>query len=451
MLKGINIKQNESPQESVSTAGHICSDDLATVLGAHDMRRLHRHSWLFILTGLVIQWIFPISIALWSQFHNVQTLWVVVAIGLFIVLGSVLHFLTYRFCIHDGDVVIHYGILFRMTRYVPLHKVHNVTLHRTLLHRWLGVAEVRLESAGNGKRSEALLRVLSLDDARAFERLIEQYHHADERAQESDNLLPLSHMEVLRYGLISNAGLAWGGFLTLLMVMLGVDDWLSNDMPKMVVEGELWHQASFWWLSALVVVATIVLLGKFSTILAAFLGHSHFYLSDSDSHITQRRGLLTKVESHVPREKIQCWRIVQNPFHRWLRRYALHIDTAVTAVKLKNGGSRGIRELVPLADVETMGELLKRWTHTNPLERAINPLHPKADRRIFIRYSLLWLVMLASLAFLWWLFQGEHEGSVIYYWTLFGLWLALLPLNYFAACRRVAFAGWQLERDGWLI
>jgi putative membrane protein len=54
---------------------------------------------------------------------------------------------------------------------VPFRRIHNVTLHRNVLHRFFGVAEVRLESAG-GVKPEAEMRVLRLADAQALEALV---------------------------------------------------------------------------------------------------------------------------------------------------------------------------------------------------------------------------------------------------------------------------------------
>ncbi len=62
---------------------------------------------------------------------------------------------NYRFT--DGELIVRDGLLFRNLRKIPYERIHNVALVRNPLHRVLGVATVRIETAAGGK-PEALLK-----------------------------------------------------------------------------------------------------------------------------------------------------------------------------------------------------------------------------------------------------------------------------------------------------
>src|SRR5690606_13765802 len=109
------------------------------------------------------------------------------------------------------------GVLQRNRRDIPYERVHTVNLHQTLLHRLFGVTEVRLESAGS-KQAEAVMRVLSIENARALESFLREQGALRRSARDPAGaaaseevaevpLLALGTAEVVRLGLISNRGM----------------------------------------------------------------------------------------------------------------------------------------------------------------------------------------------------------------------------------------------------
>lgn len=426
---------------------------LADALNARGERRLHRHSWLFVIGHLLWQNSIPLAFLVFTNRDWLGDAWPWIALAAAVLtLFAIVHFLTYRFAIRDGDIVIRHGIFFRRTRYVPLAKVHNVTVRRNLLHRALGVAEVILESGGSGQSAEAHLRVLSLADARACERLVNHQPllHADEdKPLPDDNVLPLRRRDIVRYGLANDQGVLWGAVLS---VFLLTDDavrhWLSQQVFFWLLGMRAYDGPTLLMLGGLFVLGSL-LVGKAMTVLLAFFTHGHFYLGDSDTHITLRRGVLTRVESHMPKSRIQAWRIRANPVHRLFGCYSVHIDSVV----MPGDSSRGIRELIPIASHATTRRLLARWMDADPLAQTLLPLHAKAARRIALRYILWLALILLPLMLL-------TETVPMPWRRQDNAWIALAGVLLCAACvvaakQRCRFAGWALAqgalhwRDGW--
>ncbi|SUO95764.1 PH domain-containing protein [Suttonella ornithocola] len=422
---------------------------LAEQLQAQNFRRLHASSWLFILLDLTFTILLPFLLGYYNLVRGLPTIWKVAIAGIFFLIFLYLfaHFYSTQFMIRSDDIILKRGILYRKQRYIPLNKVHNITLKRNLLHRWLNVAEVRLETAGTGNTAEAELRVLSYLEAKTFENLIEK-PTPETNAPTTANLLPLSRRELLYFGLLRNDGFVLMGII--LSFALNSDNftqWLTSKLPSIPLFLQIFQQH---WLGAFFLfICAAFILGKLLTILFAFLNYSQFELTDSPTHITLRRGLLTRIESHVPREKIQVWRITQPPLYRLCNRYRLYIDTAV----FPNNNERGIRELIPLANDEITCQLIKRWNNIEALSIPVHAQHPKAPHRLTIKYLLIQSQLMIGAVILYFLNLIDNQQLL----DLAILWLILQIINPIAAKKRYAIAGWAIDnkhylhwRDGWL-
>jgi putative membrane protein len=139
-------------------------------------RRLHPWSWLFVLVQQLKQFALPLLVLLVTGRGDRNELWPLIGVGV-LALVSVAQYFTYRYRVGAEGLTIRSGLLQRTVRHIPFARVHNVALQQSLLHRVFGVAEVRLESAG-GVRPEASMRVLSLRDAQALERIVREHAQA---------------------------------------------------------------------------------------------------------------------------------------------------------------------------------------------------------------------------------------------------------------------------------
>lgn len=329
--------------------------------------RLHAWSWLFVLLQQIRQFIVPLAVLLFAgaRAEDSVLLWPLVGVAA-LVLASVWRYFTYRYRVDEDRLVIREGILERKVRQIPFARIHNVTLHQTLLHRAFGVAEVRLESAG-GTRPEAEMRVLALDGAMALERLIRTRgsapaaaHGAAAGAGSDDGigtgtpLLTLPLGELVRLGLVSNRGM---------VVVAGAFALAWQALPdRVLADLALRHirQAAGYAGSAidgiggrvlglaLVVLLAIAIVRLLSIALAITQYHG-FRLLLQGRRLTVERGLLTRLRTSVSRRRIQAWTLHEGLLHRLLRRRSLQVDTAAGAGAGESGDQRGLREIAPIA------------------------------------------------------------------------------------------------------
>lgn len=413
-------------------------------------RRLHPWSWLFVLIQQVKSFALPLIVLLFTGRGNSWELWGLVGAGV-LVLVSLGQYFTYRFRVEADGIVIRSGLLQKSLRNIPFTRIHNVALHQTLLHRFFGVAEVKLESAG-GMTAEGQMRVLSLADAHALEELVRSHgkaHATTDATAEGDAqapvvLLSLPPSEVIRLGLISNRG------MLLVAAAFGLVAQTSGELLGKALSGSAKSLAGLSRDMQLGVVSTVlgglalllllVVAIRLLSVVLALLQFHGFTLTEDGPRLSSQRGLLTRIRANMPRQRIQAWSLRESLTHRWFGRRGLVVDSA--SVQAVND-QQSLRDLAPVATPEAIDALIRHLLpgKTWPMQQW-HPLHPRAWRRQFAIPALVALVL-----------------SAVAVWRL-GPWglavLALLPLFFARARVWARHAGYSEEsgliavREGWL-
>lgn len=429
-------------------------------LGAGVERRLHPLSWLFVLLLQIRGFAFPlIALVVFGRNDDSWQWWGLVAVAV-LTLGAVVQYFTYRFHIDADELVIHSGLFQRNERHVPFARIQSVALHRNLLHRLAGVAEVRLESAVGGSEPEAQMRVLSMADAQALERLVERHRGmvraapvgasvgdaaapVPQPAAESRVLLRLSPIELIKLGLASNRGTvmlaAGAGALAQLggeRVWERFGQWPGELISWSGTQGL--HLAAWAALAAVaLVVANVV--GKVLAILLALLRDFGFTLEQAGPRVSVERGLLTRLRTSAPLRRIQHWTVRQGVVLRLFERSSLRVETAALRV---GNEEQTVSDLVPIASPAAVDALLRGWLPDWPGEFAFRPLHPRAWRRMSLPPCVMTLAGCVGLTS----FFGV-SGLLV---------LVLIPFWIWLARRQAVVAGYAVTdnyvvwRSGWL-
>lgn len=403
-------------------------------------------SWLFVLLQQLKEFALPIIALLLFGRGETWQLWGAAAGGV-LALVAVVQYFSYRYGVVGSELVIREGIVQRKVRHIPLARIRNVSLHRSVLHRLFGVAEVRLESAA-GTTAEAKMRVLSLADAAELEALVREERHEagdGEAASGQEVLLKLSTVELVRLGLISNRGMVVvGAGLAVAWQLLpdGFGEFVAGLVDAASGRAQSLHLGWLSWTVGVLVVLVLAVaaLRLLSIALAIFQFHG-FTLARAGERLSLEAGLLTRVRTHTPLRKIQHWTVVETLLHRWLHRQSLKVETAV--LRAANDDSRDLNHMAPVATPEQVRGLIATL-----LPEAAYPafdwqrLHPRAWRRML--WPSLLLTLLVGAALCW----------------RYGAWglavLALVPLLVWRARRLAAACGYCVNdtviawRSGWL-
>jgi len=426
---------------------------------AADDRRLHPLSWLFVLLQQLRSFAIPLVVLLVSGRGGPAVVFPLVGVAGLVVV-SVIQYFSYRYRPDADGFVVRSGVLQRTRRDIPYERIHTVNLHQSLLHRLFDVVEVRLESAG-GKQAEAVMRVLSMADARALEQLVRE-RGAARRADAAGAavgatatdavetpLLALDTKEVIRLGLISNRGLVVVAATVGASWQFADDIRISSDnVPadlmawaqdaRSYVAAHLHDAAGVALMAVLLIVPALVVVRVLSVVLA-LLQYYGFTVTEAGRQLRVERGLLSRVRNQLPQRRIQAWRIDETLLHRWFGRQTLRVDSAAGG----DDDDRGVRYLAPVATPERVqalvGHLLSadRWPPA-----AWRPVDARAWRRLFMVPSTLVVLVTAA--------------TVSFYGAAGALLLLVVPLLFARAKSMARFAGYAATdrtiavRDGWL-
>lgn len=307
------------------------------------------------------------------------------AVGVLLVIGLVARAIAwhrFRFSF-DGTVVrVSSGVLSRQYRSVDVARIQQVELDRPFLHRLVGVASIRIETAGSASEPEVELRVLAERDAVAFRRAVRASKARLTGVTEQDVDTPA--VEILRVPnrhvalaavtgvqlLVFPAVLA-GGLQLLGGLVTGAIERTVAWLVEVTSQGP--DALTGRWTAFAAVFGALVVTSMVVAVVVALLRDGNFRLEQQDGDLVARRGLLGTRDSTVPVHRIQLVEVLRNPVRRMLGVATLRIHSA--------GGSAGAdrRVAVPLLRTDDAYELVKELLGVDELPDLVR--HPRAACR----------------------------------------------------------------------
>lgn len=432
-------------------------------------RRLHPLSWVFHLVG-GLGALIPLGIAAALGAEWDGALWMLIPLLLLGPLAGLWHQWVYRYDYGPEGLLIREGLVFRNLRQIDYRRIENIDTERTLLHRLLGVADVKVETSSGGG-AEATIRVLSVAGAQALSEAVFARRQAlvdepggEEISQENKQdgeqpagaaanapvaapVLRLPVSELILMGLIDNRNLFWlGAVIGSVLQVAGVETLERLLGPALLDGGMVYVSQLALVLKIVLVVATVVgvlLVGKLLSVITAVVQYHGYTLEQDGNDLRARHGLFTRrtVTLRVPR--IQVVHQLATPLHRLFRRVTLQVDLAGGAAE--PGESGGARALAPVCRPRQVEALLDRALPG--MDRADpdwQPLSAGTRRRLTRLWLWCWALLSLPPALWWWGWPGLAVLPA-------GLPVALLHGHLYARYTR-----WALTPDllmfhrGWL-
>lgn len=312
------------------------------------------------------------------------SLLVIVALGTTAIVGWELAYVRrYTYELTEETFDIESGVLSRREREIPYERVQNVDISQNVVQRALGVAAVRLETAG-GSGTEAALKYVSRAEADRLQEVLSRRKRpsADDGAgvaTEDETLFVLSGRELGVLGLVSAdlrlLGLATVGLSafapTLARQLTPTVDLVSLAGPWLALVG----LAGLWVVSAV----------------AAMSRYWSFRLDRGDDELRYERGLLQRYNGTIPLSKVQTLRLRENVLARALGYANLVVETAGYGP----GDDGGAQSAVPLAERDRALALARTLEPVGDLSFTRPP--KRARTRYVVRYGLAVGALVAAL------------------------------------------------------
>lgn len=302
--------------------------------------------------------------------------------------GTILHWALLRYRMVGHHLEVETGLLNRQTRLIAVDRVQNVELVRTVFHRLFRLVEVRIETA-SGKEVEGLLSALSIEDADALLRFLEQGRArvakangiGQEEAQEqaAQVVVDASLLDLLWYG-------ATGTRLASVAVLLGfvyeavvgpgtTPDQiggvrnLSRELAPVLLVAVV---TGAWWLGV-------------GSAIGRFYGYR---LTRQGDALVSEQGLFTRRAARLGLGKIQTLSFVEPFLRRRLGFGSIAIETA--SARQEGDGLERAETVVPYVERADATRVLRAaLPHLPDLDGlALLPAHPWAARRAVARALL---------------------------------------------------------------
>ena len=306
----------------------------------------------------------------------------------------------FAYGVGSRDIVIESGILSRNRRSIPFDRVQDVDIERGPLHRLFGLAKVRIETGGSAK-DEGVLDSVTLAEADRLRAAVRAGKAGEAPADapaatqaEARLVFAMSPRRVLVSGLF-NFSLVWlaGLFASLQMF----DNWIPFDIydPGRWI-GLVDEQAvrSFTLGAWLTVLLVALLLGVITGVLSTLSRDFGFRLTAEGARLRRERGLFTRSEVVVPKNRIQLALVRSGP----LRRAFGFGDLLFQTLSANKGGS-GQQSVAPLARDEEMQLILAEARRPGlPDPQTLQRVSSRHIVRAGIRDALLPLLLILGLS-----------------------------------------------------
>jgi putative membrane protein len=364
-------------------------------------RRLHAASlWVNLVPKIwkTVRVLWPVLLAMLFTGTNDGSIWIdLVLLLIFFMVGllrSIVHWATLRYRMDQGRLAIESGLLHRTSRIIDPQRIQNMERVQNLFHKMAGLAELRIETAGD-RSTEGLLSAIHVHEA---EDLMAQLKAAsrpfeteDEETEESYPLLAAqSPIELVAYGL-TNRGV---GAIAILGVVAVEAIGVMGPEFAFRPTGTVHHLVFLISLLLLAFSASYAL-----SILRSLHSHWRFRMTHEPGRLVTTEGLTTRRRMEIPLRKIQLVRTDEPLIRRWMGFGTLHIETA--GLGFIEGEEPRAEGVIPMVEQGELPGLIRRaipQIHLDPWSTRLHPAHFRAlIRALGLRFfSTTLLVAIAA-------------------------------------------------------
>ncbi|OZI13189.1 hypothetical protein CEW92_02905 [Bacillaceae bacterium SAS-127] len=370
------------------------------------LKKLHSLKILLDIWKLVKENIFFFMLLFILNFNSDKTYIKILQI-IFIVyvvwrlLWLLIDWFTSKYEIKENAIHLQSGIFSRSYRTVPFSKVQNIQRRTTMIHKFLRVTSMTLETAAAGDESSVTMDVLLKKEADQLEEQINRVrageHFANEElaensldqyeetklvasiAEEKTVHFTPTTKDLLKASFISLS------FFILFPIVFKLDDIFQIEMLAKDVFEVI---SKSWWIISLVSVV-LILLSVGIGMIRTFMKYGKYEISSDSQSIYIKKGVLDESAFSIQKEKVQAVVITQSFMKRLL---------GLAEVELISAGQTDFEgmetnSLYPFLPVQRAYDMIEEILPGYRVERNMERLPKEAFWVRMIRHSVFWLVV----------------------------------------------------------
>ena len=347
------------------------------------------------------------------------------AFGVIAVVAAVARYMSFRYAIHDGHLLIRSGIFTRQERTIPLSKIQNINISRNLVHRVLGLVDLKIETA-SGAGAEASLSALSEAEAARVKVKLLQHTLAtdvgDEDVPETSRgrtIYRITPKELFLAGATENRALAIIG------AVMGASYLFGNQLTAFTES--IMPSTNGSWTRVVLVVIALIVIGWVASIVMTAVTFGNFELSLQNGRLRRQYGLMNQIESVVPLRRVQVVRMTETVFQRMLGLCKLSVETAGSYGEKDMGGSSLVSPLLDSHRVPDLTAVILPGREEGPVRWS--RVSKKTIRHSFQRSMIAYTVVVSG--------SGLYFGPVAFWalvplagWSLLTAWVSYRTMGY---------------------
>src|SRR5699024_3968924 len=130
----------------------------------YEKRRMHPATVVFNFFRLIKDFFIPILISFFTLgTEGMEYFLIIVAIVLILSIPySILSWYRFTYEVTEDELIVEHGILIKRKRYISKNRIHSIDLTQIILHRFLQLVKVQIETAVSGDGAEVLLKAIVL-------------------------------------------------------------------------------------------------------------------------------------------------------------------------------------------------------------------------------------------------------------------------------------------------
>lgn len=375
-------------------------------------QHLHPASPILDLLLSARQWAIPVVVLVFSSGRSILVGPAALAVLALVVGWKVLAWRRFTYELAGDVLVIEQGVLQRSRREVPIARIQQVDLRRKLRHRVLGVAVVRVDTAGGTSGAEVVLEAIADADAAILRGCLLDRRGGSTASPpasaaagagvgpEGDRLpapppppSPPVELVALTPRQLVVAGLT-GSRLAAALPLSAAAVGLLFELPAETSEGII-DQLPTGTVALLIGLVAVVPLLLVAAVVSSLLTDYGFTLVRVGSDLHLRRGLLDQREATLSLRRVQVVRVHQNLLRRAL---------GLVSVQLQSAGSGAAAEgevtrlTIPHVRADELPALLASVLPVAVEHPALISAPPAARRRAWFRRVVPAAALLGALA-----------------------------------------------------
>lgn len=335
-------------------------------------------------------------------------------IGAIAVFSSVARYLTFSYAVFEGHLLIRSGVFTKQKRTIPLKKIQNINITKSLVHRMLGLVDLKIETAA-GTGSEASLSALTVEDAERLKiELTEQIGSLAPSSDEGEVAKPAVAVYKITKKELFLAGATENRMFPIIASVMGFTFFFEESISSL--SENFFSSATEPWVPITLAGIAFFIFGWIFSIIATAMQYANFELTQKDGKLHRHYGLINQIESVVPLRRVQVMRTTESVFQRALGLCKLFVETAGSFGEKDMGGSAMVSPLLQTDRLPSMAKVILPGRGVAEVEW--NKVSKRTIRHQFQKSMIVYTILISG--------ASLYFGAIAF-WALipFGGWAYL--------------------------